>query len=106
MARQYGSFLCAEIAGRLGRLDEAEPFLAEGLDLNPTGVAATTVHDVGARAALARGDFDRAEAHAAEAGRSIERAMASMWVAPVYTALVVLARRRGDVAEVRALLER
>ncbi|MGE5636848.1 MAG: LuxR C-terminal-related transcriptional regulator, partial [Nocardioidaceae bacterium] len=106
---RYGSFMCAEIAWRhvrLGRLEEARRLIEEALDLTPTGIAATHVHEVAARLPNALGDVGRAEAHATEAARSTEMAMGSQFVAPVYTALVELARLRRDVGQVRALIAR
>ena len=107
LGRSYSDFLLGEAANRhlrTGSVDEADRLSAEALENSSAGVTAGLIHVVRAEVAIIRDDPEAADRHLAEARRLHARAVGSMWQAPAYAARVDLAGRRGDIAEVRALI--
>jgi DNA-binding CsgD family transcriptional regulator/tetratricopeptide (TPR) repeat protein len=99
LARLEGSRLRSTTAYallRLGRWDEAERLLTEGLALDPTSDARLSLHRDRGRIAAIRGRFDAARADLAEAARLATRVHRADTLLTLAGALAELALWQGD----------
>jgi DNA-binding CsgD family transcriptional regulator/tetratricopeptide (TPR) repeat protein len=106
--RNWAAFLLSEAAKRccrLGRLEEADQLIREALDYGAEGVSGGNVHLTAIEVAALLGRWDELEGHLAEAHRLLSRAAGSMWVAPLYGCMVLLAEHDGDIAAVRRAVD-
>ena len=109
LGRGYTGFLLAEVARRsmrLGRVDDAERLSAQAIDESATGITEGLIRQTQAKVDLLRGRVGDAERNMAAARHLLDASVGSQWLAPLYASQCEVAVMRGELDEVRRLVDR
>jgi DNA-binding NarL/FixJ family response regulator len=109
VGRLFGAFLGGELALRLirlGRHEDAERFLDQGLGLKPGGLAAGALHQARAQLLIERGEPELAAPELELVREMVVRSNDVQWLAPFAATEIELALWRGDAAAAAILAER